>query len=137
MMNLDQGKLSALNSQKGFSLIEIMVAFAILGVGMLGVGTMLVTSMQQDEYTSKMQFTDKYAMDLLEELRADSVEGALSNTQGVYKSIYNYRVWVTANEPTSGIDRVDVWIGWDGSACNQANPLDCKYKTKMTNYLVQ
>lgn len=136
-MNLVQGKLSALNSQMGFSLVEIMVAFAILGVGMLGVGTMLVTSMQQDEYTSKMQFSDKYAMDLLEELRADSVEGSITNTQGVYKNIYNYRVWVTNNEPTSGIDRVDVWIGWDGSGCNQTNPLDCKYKTKVTNYLVQ
>lgn len=126
-----------LKSEKGFSLIEIMVAFAILGVGMLGVGTMLIASMEQDKYTSKMQNADQLAMNLAEELRADSVDGVVATTQDIHGKSYYYKIWVTKDEPTLGIDRVDVWIGCDGPNCNQTNPLECKYTTTITNFLVQ
>lgn len=140
-MNNDRIDCRRNSSQRGFSLVEIMVAMAILAVGMLGVGTMLITSMEQDKYSTRLSAGSDIAMELVEQMRANTVDGESRPDGYVYSGVHDmgqvYRIWVSGNEPITGIDRVDVWIGWGGSNCSETNPLECKHSTRVTSYVVQ
>ena len=72
---MDAGK----KSQRGFSLIEVMVAFAILSVGMAGVAAMLLTSMQSDQYSIEMRDGDMVALRQVEYLKALAADAGISS----------------------------------------------------------
>ena len=56
-------------SEKGFSLLEVVVAMLILSIGMLGVGTMITTSFNNDRYNQRVRNADYLATGKVEELR--------------------------------------------------------------------
>jgi type II secretory pathway pseudopilin PulG len=57
------------NEEKGFTILEAMVAFLILSVGMLGVGTLLTTSMSLDRRSTQERNAQYMAIDKIEYLR--------------------------------------------------------------------
>jgi Tfp pilus assembly protein PilV len=140
--------MNVAKSNVGFSVLEVLIAFAVLAIGLLGVGSMLMTSMKTDQYTTQMLYGDESAVDQIEYLKGIAPDSTLINRDGktggevtiqrkgvdVVVPAYVYHVEVTANNPTTNIDRVDITIGWGGENCI-SNPKNCKYTTKITNFV--
>ncbi len=57
-------------SEKGFSLIELLVAISLLTIGMLGVGTMLSTSSRTAKFSNQTRSGDTIALELIDNLKA-------------------------------------------------------------------
>ena len=58
------------NSESGFSLPEVLIAVVIFSVGMLGVGSMLMASINNDEFNKKKRYAEDVAMDIAERFKA-------------------------------------------------------------------
>lgn len=56
--------------ESGFSLAEVLIAVAIFSVGMLGVGSMLLASIQNDEFNKRKRYAEDVAMDIAERFKA-------------------------------------------------------------------
>lgn len=133
--------MTILKSEKGFSLVEVMVAFTILVVGMAGVGTLLLTSMKSDQYSVQMRDGDFLALEKIEELKGEAADTDILTQYGSqYQDHdgrhFSYRWRIVGNSPTTGMDQVDVTVGWGGDNC-RGNPDDCTYKTRITNFIIR
>ena len=58
-----------LNSKKGFTLIEVLIALTILAIGLLGVALMQVTSISGNTFSREMSVATELGQDMLEQLR--------------------------------------------------------------------
>ncbi|MBU1330581.1 MAG: type IV pilus modification protein PilV [Gammaproteobacteria bacterium] len=63
----------ARNRIKGFTLIEVMVAVVILAIGLLGMGTLMVQSLQSSESAYSRGQATVLAYDIIERMRANKV----------------------------------------------------------------
>jgi len=140
-----EGPATALisRSEKGFSIVEVMVAFAILAVGMAGVGTMMMMSMKSDHYAKSTKDSTLWAIEQIEQLKCEATDTDVKATYdpdddgivqytdivryryGQAESVkvrgtdkqdyrYSYKWEITEDSPVVGIDRVDITVGWDG-----------------------
>ncbi len=119
----------------GFSIIEVLVAFAILSIGMLGVGAMLTHSMKSDRYSERQRQSDILAASEIELIKSLSTDSELSNAKFNNKWA-SYRWNIDKDNPTSGMNRVEVEVGWGGSGNCLSDVDKCKYKTRIINYVI-
>ncbi len=118
-------------SDKGFSLLELLVAIFILSVGLLATATVLVTGIDSNRLAQMVTVESGLAYSVLDELMArdesdpifdttqsnvtydlDTDSGATTRTvQGVtYSATYS----ITANTPVVGVARIDVTVTGGG-----------------------
>lgn len=64
-------KTLSFNKQNGFSLIEVMVSFLILGVGLLGMGTMVSNGVKMNQNAHFRTASVVLAQDLADKVRAN------------------------------------------------------------------
>ena len=62
--------MKVFSSDKGFTIIETMVAIAILAVGTLGVASMLMIHFSSDRYAARTRRAESLCLQKLEELKA-------------------------------------------------------------------
>ena len=117
-------------SESGFTLIEIMIAIAILAIGILGLMAMQLTAAKSNTQARKVTESAAWAADEFERLLLadydDLAAGAstpsdslLNNTalpadtfRGPYTVTYN----VTENTPIDNVKRIEITVAWnDGS----------------------
>lgn len=67
-----------LHPECGFSLPELLIAIVIFSVGMLAVGTMLTSSLENDRYNMSRRSAENLASDIAEEFKARNPDGLLS-----------------------------------------------------------
>ena len=63
-------------SEAGFTLIEILIAIALLAVGILGMASMQVTAMQGNSFAGNISEANSYSQYKIEELMALSYDDA-------------------------------------------------------------
>jgi prepilin-type N-terminal cleavage/methylation domain-containing protein len=135
---------------KGFTLLEVIVALGILSVGMLGLSTLLYTSLRTDGYNGRVRNAELLALSKMEEFRGNSADATLTTGNGgdVPPSQQEYcRGWtISAPSPApANISTVQVIVGWPtGGNCNagSTNPLaqisnNCQYKLRITGSIPQ
>jgi prepilin-type N-terminal cleavage/methylation domain-containing protein len=134
-------------SDRGFSLAEVMVAFGILAIGMAGVATMLLMSMQYDQYSAESRDGDFQALKQIEDLRATWSYTSTFST-GVVSTAGYYYLLTFSPSYVSGVattvSKIDIVVGWGGESSGRADcvgktcaqdPKCCQYWTKITNFL--
>ncbi len=93
---------TAFRDTKGFTLIEAMVAVAILAIGIFGVGTMLQVSMHYDSGSNKARIADAVAKEIIEQLKGDiastPIEKSVANLAPIKLTDPNF-AWVATNYP--------------------------------------
>ena len=107
---------ASLKQQSGIGLIEILIAVLILGIGILGVASTQVVSMQMNTQSQSRSQAVLLAEDLLDRIRANPTNpAAYSLAQGAA----NNGQCVTGFVPANGNVTADDIQSWDNSlACS-------------------
>jgi len=118
-------KLSNYNmvlSRKGFTLIEVLAALVLLLITLLGLSSLLTTTIQANAYARRMTTATSLAQDKLEEIRnmaytavtTGSDSSPLTETGGTGGSgaIYTRSWTVATDSPIAGTKTVTVTVTW-------------------------
>lgn len=111
-------------NQKGFSLIEVLIAFTLLTVGVLGLVKLQVTMDSKSE-SARLSIDALYlAEEKLEEFRSRAPSGAVGTIR--YESIIDAHefismanmtvsrsITVLEDQPVSGAKKVQVEVSWN------------------------
>jgi type IV pilus assembly protein PilV len=121
-------------NEKGFSLLELLVAISILAIGMMGVASMQATAIGSNDIANKNTEIASLAQEVMEDVlsRASSNSFFTTPSNGIYDfngpgvigesitlaSAGTYNAWcaVTPNTPKPSISRVQVTITQVGSS---------------------
>jgi type IV pilus assembly protein PilV len=123
-----------LNCQKGFSLIELLIAMFLLMVGFLGVFTVMWTSAHAGNFSRQMTTAANLNEDIMEQLTALSCTASdLNDTAGVFKDLnntnfpllavtnlsaagFNRQIKVQNDVPSASNKTISVKISWNEGA---------------------
>jgi len=110
---------SELHHQKGFTLIEIMVAIGIIAIALLGLVSVTVMVIKGNTFSKTMTTATTLANDKMEQLKKTGYAGLASGADTA-QSLY-IRTWTVAQDsPAAGMKTVVVTVQWtwDGAARN-------------------
>ncbi len=137
---------------RGFTLVELMVALAILTIGMAGVGTMLVASYQSDRFNARARRAEAISLKVFEKFKAGN-PGQVSWTDPCQakltpagKAAYTNEVCIdttktegtfyvtwTSTLQASGLTQLDVTVWWGGTNCSLSDPTKCMRNFAMSS----
>jgi prepilin-type N-terminal cleavage/methylation domain-containing protein len=133
--------MKVFSSDKGFTLLETIVAIWILAVGTLGVASMLMIHFSSDGYAARTRRAESVATQKLEELRAQNTKvtamssGSSADQTYVYKWDVTDHKWSGVGGAKSGLRQLDVTVGWPvGGPCTSSTPQSCKNKCAVTTF---
>lgn len=116
-------------NQKGFTLIEVLIAAVIVSFGMLAMGTFLGNYMNKNTRNERVTQATVYAQQKVEELRAKALAGTITsapvgsggdtNLSGEALGNYYTRYWmvIDGNNPKT----IMVLVSWDGTTTSENN----------------
>jgi len=101
--------------EKGFSLIEVMIALAIFSIGILGVASMQILSVNYNTHARRTTEGTSWGVERMERLMtlryddADLSAAPADNPHTVTRGIYNITWNVTDNVDNKGINMTVSW----------------------------
>ena len=115
-------------SRSGFTLVEVLVALTIFAIALLGLVSLLTTTIQANAQARRMTAATNLAQDRLEEIRnmayaaitSGSDSGQLTETGGTggTGAIYT-RSWTVAGGPAPNTKQVTVTVTWTDQTSRQ------------------
>lgn len=103
-------------AEKGYTLIEILIALTLFSVGMLAVASMQISGIQGNATSKWTSEASSWTADRIEQfLPLDYDDTDLSNgshgpvTQGIYEITWD----VTENAPINNVKTIDVTVDWE------------------------
>ncbi len=108
------------STEKGFTLLEILAAMAILSIGLLGM-TLLILGVIRGNLTSeKNTIAATLAQDQMEKVKGLGYDHVVNETQN-YNTITNFPSFkrvtaVTSNTPAAGMKTVTVTVYWNSDS---------------------
>ena len=109
---------------KGFTLIEVLIAILILSVGLLGMASLTVAIINGNKFSNNLSTATTLAQDKMEDIRRVGYANAASETKATMSSPYSdYKrgVTVTADSPATDMKTVSVKIYWGGASKEDHN----------------
>jgi prepilin-type N-terminal cleavage/methylation domain-containing protein len=132
--------MKVFSSDKGFTIIETMVAIAILAVGTLGVASMLVMNFSLDNYAVRTRRAESIGLQKLEDLKVQKTtltSGSSTDQTYVCKWDVSKYKWSGPQGTNSTLSQIDVIVGWPiGGSCTASTPESCKNRCAMTTFVV-
>lgn len=105
--------------QSGFTLVEIMIALLVFGVGIVGLANAFPNGIRTREKARRMSVATFLAKEQVERLRslsfnhADLAAGAHTEPAGAGRTGYNRRWDVMDNNPLPGMKRLTVTVSFN------------------------
>ena len=109
---------------KGFTLIEVLIAILILSVGLLGMASLTVAIINGNKFSNNLSTATTLAQDKMEDIRRAGYANAASETKATMSSPYSdYKrgVTVTADSPATDMKTVIVKAYWGGASKEDHN----------------
>jgi len=113
-------------NDKGFTLLEILVAVTLLTIGLLGVAGLTVGIMRGNRHSNIVTTATTLAQDRMEEIRKRGYDNVDTTTfpDEDYNTITNFpfykRVTSIAVGPSVNMKTVTITVSWDGGASSVA-----------------
>ncbi len=122
---------------KGFTLIEVLVALAILTIGLLGLWSLHISATHGNAFSQRMREATSLANQKMEELRAADFNTLADGQDTLQYLAHNYRCkWQVTNAAAPNTKQVTVTVGWGGSNClNNVN--NCRHKVEVVTFITQ
>lgn len=127
------------NNQKGFTLLELLVAVSLMAIGLLAVVSMQAVAINSNSIANRSAVATAFGQGVMDEILARPITDALLNTSTggfvlyvapTYLSsdvtvtnagIYRARVWTRTNTPTKNVTRIDVIVNRQDTAAFTAD----------------
>jgi prepilin-type N-terminal cleavage/methylation domain-containing protein len=116
---LEKGDTGGFSGEKGFTLIEVLIAMLVLAIGLLSLATLAGTVIRGNSFSNKMTTATTRAQERLEEVQGVGYANANSlDTAGNPESIdsYSRTTIVQSSSPAIGMKTVTVTVSWDADA---------------------
>ncbi|PIP06162.1 MAG: hypothetical protein COX52_08275 [Syntrophobacterales bacterium CG23_combo_of_CG06-09_8_20_14_all_48_27] len=104
--------MSGLRNNKGFTLVEIMIAIFILVIALLGLISVTVMVIKGNSFSKTMTTATTLAKDKMEELK-NTGYGSLASDTDTVESIYTRTLIVTPDSPAANMKTIEVKVEWD------------------------
>lgn len=108
-----------LHNNKGFTLLEILIAMVILSIGLLGMAALTGGIMRGNSFSNELTTATTLAQDRMEDIKRAGYSGASSLTEN-YNEISNFplhkRVTSIVDGPATDMKTVTVTVYWDSDA---------------------
>lgn len=98
--------------KKGFSLVEILVALAIISFVVLGFTAATITVIQSNEISQNYTVATTLAQDVVERLKSGAIALASGNGCNPPTTGFTCSWTVTPSTPQAGVTQIDVTISW-------------------------
>ena len=120
-------KTALYKNQQAFTLLKVLVAFLIFAFGMIGLGRLLISTVESNRDARRITAATMLAMDQLETLRSaalsetgyislvDSTADQTLTEEGTVSvsGLYTRNWDVTANSPEIGSTEISVTVSWE------------------------
>ncbi len=114
----------SLGTQKGFTLLEILVALTVLSIGLLGMAGLTTTIIHGNSLSNNVTTATTLGQDRMEHFRRlgySTTPVTDTTTTEDYNSIANYpsykRVsFIDVNSPSAGMKTITVTVYWNSDA---------------------
>ena len=100
--------------RRGFTLVEMMVAILLIGVGLMGLAALSTTVTRANVHSASLTAASSLAQERMERFQTDAYEGIVSGSDTrLQDGILYTRAWtVTNNAPEVGLKTVIVTVSW-------------------------
>lgn len=121
-------------TSRGFTILETMIALAILAVGLLGLLRALPAGLKASKLGEDMTIAILLSQQKMEELRYSSWPPSSSGSKQTFPSPDNNFQWeTTVTDPATNLKGVSLSVWWPAGASSQR----CVHlKTYMANYSI-
>jgi type IV pilus assembly protein PilV len=125
------GAIAMMATEKGFTLIEVLVAIVMLSLGLLGLGRMHIAAIQVNTIASRLTQGTTLAQDRAEQLMALPYEDPrLADTTGLGSFTshtdpnppqgYTIRWEVDTDVPSPGLKTINIFVAWKNLQTSKA-----------------
>ncbi|MBU4259360.1 MAG: prepilin-type N-terminal cleavage/methylation domain-containing protein [Proteobacteria bacterium] len=104
-------------NNKGFTLIEVLVAMVILTVGLLGTAALITGIIKGNKVSNRITTATVLAQDKIEEIKGAGYAGAdaKAGTEDIITNfpLYKRITGVANDDPAAGMKKITVTVYWD------------------------
>ena len=111
-------KIVTIDNNKGFSLVEILVAITILSVGLLGTAALTAGIIRGNQASNRVTTATTLAKDKMEDIKRLGYSNAVSETRAFLSypyDKYEREVTVVEDNPSIGMKKVTVTVYWESN----------------------
>ncbi len=105
-----------LGGQKGFTILEVLVAMIVLAIGLLGLAPMFVMSMRGNQFSREVSETAYLAQDRIEQLKNQTIISPIpfneTTSSGSYTRTVNVSDRTVDGTIPPGVYRINVTLNW-------------------------
>lgn len=100
--------------RRGFTLIELMVAVLLIGVGLMGLAALSTTVTRANVHSSGLTTASALAQERIEQFRAEPYGSIVSGSDArAVDGVQYTRTWgVSADDPEPGLKTIVVTVAW-------------------------
>ncbi len=117
-----------LHRNSGFTLIEIMIAIAIITIGIFGVMSLVITVMKGNTLSKRVTTATTIAQDKMEDFKRMDYDNVVDDfgTDTYYDIEYYLEADVAPDNPAIDTKTITVDVYWDPPASSSAHNVEIK-----------
>ena len=126
-------------SGSGFTLVELLVAIVIFTIGILGLWSLHVSSINYDHFADRIVEATALANEKVEEIKVNDYNNLTNETsdeivQPTTSERKYIRRWEINDATAPETKQVTVTVGWKGTNCLN-NIEECKHKVEIVTFV--